>query len=612
MSSTNIAALAQPVQRALGSFAMTGVRASPAFVAFTQTHLASAFALEVAEIEERMHLALEEDGRRDRVHFFGVALDRRLLEAKVRRVSPAALALSSHHRAAWMIRALDFCPESMEFLVDVCPACGCRLGWTKCKSLKRCDGCDSLLTSHPGKLVPADLRADARAAALIISTDPEVRRNAMAVLPVAFASWSPGDVFAALVEFGAAVGTATGSEAAVNRAIGAGRFDGFGVADLVAGYRFATTWPDSLIEHVRQKYEAQGSTSAARCLGTLGKYMASTSAPSPLRDLIRREAGKAIHAAGIPAKLYARNADGGAERTGVVTAREAEARFKITRRTLSRLEGKSPTFRGKSPGQKGTSLYDLRRLEVLADARDRSVTTDAAACRLGIPIHAVRPLADANLITEATDPDLVLVYEVGRIEISSIERLRTTLTERSTPEIPGGVSLGDALRSEVRPSAWARVVEKLMAGELLACLSSDPEGFLGAAFVAKQPLASTLEACGEEPDGVVSCLAAARILGTSEQFVAAATQAGYLVGVVRPRKSEISLQSVQRFAASYLLSTEVAERVGCNPAAVRRRMRAHGFTPVATIYRCNLWDRASFVCDEKEILNRLVVSKAAN
>lgn len=362
----------------------------------------------------------------------------------------------------------------------------------------------------------------------------------------------------------------------------------------MAGYRFAAEWPGSLVSHVRRKYDALGSTSTVNCLGTLGKYIASTAAPSPLRDLIRSAVGKAIHAAGIPAKLYASASAAGAAREGTVTAREAEARFKMTRHTLSRMEGKSATFRGKPPGRRGTALYDVAGLERLVAARDGSVTTAAAARRLGVPIHAVFALVEEGFLVECKEADVLLAYEPGRIESSSIDHLQKRLAELPSATLSNTVELRAALRSEVRPNAWAEIVRDLVAGNLLAKVTPGSDEVLGSIRVDKRSLAAQRSRSGAEINGTVSCLAAARILGTHEQFVAAATQAGYFSGAVRAGRSEISLQSVHAFAASYVLSREAAEQLGCRPNAVRYRMRSSGQTPVATVYGQNLWDRATF------------------
>src|SRR3546814_15918621 len=49
-----------------------------------------------------------------------------------RRISPLTLQTSEHHRAAWLLGLLPYCPLSLERLVDECPNCpGKKLGWRR-------------------------------------------------------------------------------------------------------------------------------------------------------------------------------------------------------------------------------------------------------------------------------------------------------------------------------------------------------------------------------------------------------------------------------------------------------------------------------------------------
>jgi len=103
-------------------------------------------------------------------------------EAKFRRVSFQSLRNSSHHRAAWELRFLPWCPESFEILVDVCPSCGNRLGWQRFSGVHICERCLSDLRTFQGDFVPECRRQFAYSFFRLFSLDKVDRTAARAAL----------------------------------------------------------------------------------------------------------------------------------------------------------------------------------------------------------------------------------------------------------------------------------------------------------------------------------------------------------------------------------------------------------------------------------------------
>src|SRR3546814_1548206 len=63
-----------------------------------------------------------------------------------RRISPLTLQTSEHHRAAWLLGLLPYCPLSLERLVDECPNCpGKKLGWRRSWGIANCERCGELV-----------------------------------------------------------------------------------------------------------------------------------------------------------------------------------------------------------------------------------------------------------------------------------------------------------------------------------------------------------------------------------------------------------------------------------------------------------------------------------
>lgn len=134
--------------------------------------------VDVAEIEQRRYQPLGEK----RYSFFGLELPSLAIEKKVRRFSPASLALSPHIRAIWELRDLPFCAESWEMLVEHC-VCRTRQGWIRLNGVHRCDDCGRPLANAPTHSVPKELRLGLSLAAGLANPLVEKREDAFAMLP---------------------------------------------------------------------------------------------------------------------------------------------------------------------------------------------------------------------------------------------------------------------------------------------------------------------------------------------------------------------------------------------------------------------------------------------
>lgn len=66
--------------------------------------------------------------------------------ARFRRVCPACLSVSAHHRAFWDLAPVSACPVHRIKLVHACEACGRRLDWSAKSGVRSC-GCGADLTS---------------------------------------------------------------------------------------------------------------------------------------------------------------------------------------------------------------------------------------------------------------------------------------------------------------------------------------------------------------------------------------------------------------------------------------------------------------------------------
>lgn len=140
------------------------------------------------------------DGNPEIVDYFGLAFPRRRFEFRNRRVSPASLRVSPHHRARWQIKLIPFCPESWEHLIDTCPseACGRPLRWGDCLEIDCCEHCEFDLKSAVPASVPPGLRDALGFVGDLVHPSHDVRSAAASRLPEPLCDVPENDLFEVL------------------------------------------------------------------------------------------------------------------------------------------------------------------------------------------------------------------------------------------------------------------------------------------------------------------------------------------------------------------------------------------------------------------------------
>lgn len=134
------------------------------------------------EIESRMHPPAQDDLGRPMVRWYGGLIERRHLEAPVRRYAPRSLDQCEHFRAIWSVRLLDYCPITMEYLLSACPRCSRTLSWRACRFVAKCDKCGASLLNVESRTVPPHLHDAARRGAALVSPMSTARQTALSSL----------------------------------------------------------------------------------------------------------------------------------------------------------------------------------------------------------------------------------------------------------------------------------------------------------------------------------------------------------------------------------------------------------------------------------------------
>ena len=441
---------------------LIGLRAQvPEALAFTHgeaaPNIAKLLGTPAEAIESIMHPPMGDQFERPCVQWFGSAIERRHIDASLRRFAPRSLEEGQHYRAIWMARLLDFCPVTMEKLVSKCPQCSQPLGWRACCFLSKCDKCKGSLLSAKSQILPPHLHEAARLGAALLSPLAAARHDALSSLPAPFRDWSPGDALSALVTLG---------EAAISLHATTNASSNIGSADrIAAGIEFAMDWPNSLTKFARNSTDKSNTTSLKLGLGLLGKLFDRGTRKSPLRDLIRTDISASLGEASVPVKLSRAGLSNSTCRIGKLSSAEAAKELGVGADYLRRLEGRSGTFVGRHHVAGGTALYDKLGISRLATALDKSERFSDCARLLGISRYCLDAFISAGLVEIMDDADAAIVRGSPLISTSSIDKLRNRLRQQSTI-IDGELTFREAMQRNGDPYDWVVVFNKMLSGHV--------------------------------------------------------------------------------------------------------------------------------------------------
>lgn len=181
-----------------------GVRAPP-----TITNIAARID-EVAQslcipphILDQMLIGPREDDDTCTAHYFGMQLRQNHVSAKSRRVSPAALRDSPHHRAIWALNPVPYCHETWNLLIERCPdeRCGAPLNWKRSCAIDHCARCGADLKEAPADTVAEQYRPTLRLFAELLHPNPATRAAACRAFPPPFRTLAPSALFEVILAF---------------------------------------------------------------------------------------------------------------------------------------------------------------------------------------------------------------------------------------------------------------------------------------------------------------------------------------------------------------------------------------------------------------------------
>lgn len=393
------------------------------------------------------------------VSFGPLMMPNRFLELHRRRIAPISLTRSGHHRLSWLNLLLPYCPESLERMVDACPACGTVLGWRIAAGLGVCEGCGARIPPSAEPALPERLSDDYRLLAGLSTPDAEAVERTLAELPATLRPAGPGTLVRLALHLG-------GLRQQPMIATSSGQL----VVDLpaptlaqvaAAGGAMLRRWPVAVADWVDETVQGlAGDEEALDAFKTRLRRMAAGRNES--RELV------ALVTAALPHL---------SRRSGHTSSNAPRRLYRDVKRLLGLTSPQAAMFHdwpdlkvSTLPGrQRQHRLYDAEQLDALQPVFRHSIDLNAYSNRSGLPVYAVERLCFAGLLEWEDHPAVLLTKPWICVRLASTSDFERRLDAAARPGEPpqGAISLSRAAaRIGGREKPWAAICASLAYGAL--------------------------------------------------------------------------------------------------------------------------------------------------
>ncbi|RZK03396.1 MAG: hypothetical protein EOO76_03095 [Novosphingobium sp.] len=379
-----------------------------------------------------------------------------------RRISPASLKVSPHHRIAWLHSLLPYCPESLELLIDECPRCRKRLGWRRGWGIDTCEHCRTIIESPDAEYLPDALAGSYRGFAAIAAGISEKLKPVLAALADELRALSPLSLVLLTVELGRLLGDDEDDGRGDVRRLGTLRTAEAGAR----GFELLHEWPQRLRDEIATRMAIlmeAGAGGHRRFLAALRRLGDEDGRARDRVDLIRRALPEVFQHASRAYRIE-RDVIGTAEFSRLTGLSSAQLK-------LLRDDGSALDYAILRSGERESAQYSREHAEDLNACLRNSEPASRLAGRLGVPHYAVEQLACLGDVTMEADPRLKSVRPELRLTSASVEALMARLVDAvSDADAPdGAIPVSRAVRViGGRCKPWGAIFEALAAGEVAA------------------------------------------------------------------------------------------------------------------------------------------------
>ncbi len=493
------------------------------------------------------------------ITFLGVTVPSLMVEKRVRRFSPSALATSPHHRAIWDVRLIPACTITGEILLCSCgsPECG-PTGWSATLGIDRCEHCMADLTGIEAERIAEADRISLSQVAALFSLDDAKPATALDLLPPAVARLGVADVLYLLTRVAPVVDRRLPTN--IIGLLAAPPADL--CAAVAAAWRILVGWPDAMAalaaERVRGRTGRHNDGNRGRTMRFLTRKC-HPGASDAVLDLI----------ADWRRSLTVDTEEGAAlrERTVAGTAVSRITGFDSNRVVEHRRDGLLQVHFALDQ-HRPESRYDMAEIDAIGRAVADRCTVAGARGALGMSSHGVEQLVAMRLLNDINHPVLDAHYGARQISASSLAALldavRASAKSRESVATFPLRSAMKAVGGRVKP--WGPVLQMLLLGELPFTMADND-----------RPLSERVLIDGS----AATLLSRVRLPGTVEAILSPSMSkedAGELLNLnpakitallAGSKNKAVPLEAVLRLARRHISTAEMAMRRGLSPAEAR-------------------------------------------
>jgi hypothetical protein len=487
---------------------------------------------------------------RGRVSFFGLDVNRRRIETRSRRFSPAVFRMDRggephFHRALWELRDVPFCIEGWDMLQErcFCEQHGVVQGWSRTATrIEECDRCGDPLAWLEPIAVPERMRPRLRLLEALIAPDPDRRTAARELLPQPLRQADRSAVFQVVMRLADAIDPHASDHSEERPDL---RLRG-----LHAACTALRRWPEGLSEIRLPSGSSISSGSALRAAWN-------SLAPLPPAPADPMSSCRAISGAATPGSP--------------VGIRRATEIARLSPEVLTAAWNHGLVTRLlRRHGDRTLPAFDAAELSIFGDAWRQRRGCDSLAYELGVPRYGVEDMAASGAL-EADGP--ALPGEGPHFTPAGVRAFMDALENAAQP-VQEPVTLRRAMRlvgGRLKP--WGAVLDDLLDGTI-------PFGLREGCRLADRVLVpssqlSALEAlhARTDPDLIRSPL---MIQADALEVLNAPSDLAHLLDGLHTsgRNPRVYLlQDVERLARTIITIPEIAARLATDPATTYQELR---------------------------------------
>lgn len=395
------------------------------------------------------------------VDFFGEKICRYRFDFRARRVSPASLRVSAHHRAQWHLRTLSFCPESWDTLIETCPSPGCLkpLRWAGCLQVDRCEHCDFDLKLAATEKIPKELRPALRFVANLLHPEPRVRSAAAARLPSPLNSVAVGDLFELICIVGRAL---MPEERKSNNSL-----EEITPEHLARAAELFLDYPKTLDAIA---FEGSGPNRTTPPIVVRLRRRAKEKT-GVVRSILLAMVDRCEEIDHGPARLARLR-----QLHGMWTLGRSAEWLGVSKADLKKIVDAGHLDPGEVRGTtRRLACFQPSAIQALGVRLRRRMSANEFIASYKLPLAGVEQLIASELIELCDEPVVGLLHAGWHVDRLSVLALIDRLAEALAPPLPDSVALEDIFNGVGgREKPWASIVQAALAGEIPGGLGIDP------------------------------------------------------------------------------------------------------------------------------------------